>query len=242
MIASDMILESRYPDAKKMSSSTGHQRTSAMFPEIANNRKARICVQAVHNGTKENQSTELAQKNPEAVSHFKNTTCFIILVIFRSVIKTPEDEKCDQDGPGLGTQFLFIGAILVFFSCNPKWNIYNGGMLGFSRTHVGMIVGWTQRVALNAQRKKRKIKVPSWLRKSLSKSLQPPKRLKIKILTWMDLDPEVNSPSSSGYSSPKHNEYGYIQKWNMYDEIFSEAFRDDCGMDTNMECGSARIQ
>ncbi|CAO4386857.1 unnamed protein product [Caenorhabditis nigoni] len=176
-------------------------------------------------------------------------------------------KKCDHDGPGLGTQFLFIGAILVFFKFNPKWNIYNDGMLGFPRRHVGMIVGWMRSIVLNGREKgksgyrpgseeafrshrllaprkrqqclknwripekqgfasKAKVILHGWKR-GTSGSLQPPKRLKIKILTWMDLDPEINSPSSSGYSSPKHNEYGYIQKWNMYDEIFSEAFRDD---------------
>ncbi|PIC46341.1 hypothetical protein B9Z55_006065 [Caenorhabditis nigoni] len=77
---------------------------------------------------------------------------------------------------------------------------------------------------------KREIKVPSWLRKSLEKSLEPPKKSEY----GFSMDSELNSPSSSstsGSPSPKiYNEYGYIYdpKWNIYNGIFSQAFWDAC--------------
>ncbi|UMM18394.1 hypothetical protein L5515_014480 [Caenorhabditis briggsae] len=78
---------------------------------------------------------------------------------------------------------------------------------------------------------KREIKVPSWLRKSLEKSLKPHEEEKCE---RSSLDSEFNSPSSSsssGSSSPKsYNKYGYIYdpKWNIYNGIFSQAFWDAC--------------
>ncbi|PIC12958.1 hypothetical protein B9Z55_028050 [Caenorhabditis nigoni] len=105
MIASDMILEPRYPDAKKC-----HR---LLAP-----RKHQQCLKNWRIPEKQG----FASKAKVILHGWKRGTS-------GSATKTPEDEKCDLDGPGLGTQFLFIGAILISFTCNPKWNIYNGGML-----------------------------------------------------------------------------------------------------------------
>ncbi|PIC12356.1 hypothetical protein B9Z55_028493 [Caenorhabditis nigoni] len=79
---------------------------------------------------------------------------------------------------------------------------------------------------------KRGIKVPSWLRESLVKSLEPTKKSEDE--ERFSMDSELNTPassSSSGSSTRKiYNEYGYIYdpKWNMYNGIFSQAFWDAC--------------
>ncbi|CAO4384423.1 unnamed protein product [Caenorhabditis nigoni] len=79
---------------------------------------------------------------------------------------------------------------------------------------------------------KRGIKVPSWLRESLVKSLEPKKKSEDE--ERFSLDSELNTPSSSSPSESStrkiYNEYGYIYdpKWNMYNGIFSQAFWDAC--------------
>ncbi|CAS00402.1 Protein CBG27602 [Caenorhabditis briggsae] len=90
------------------------------------------------------------------------------------------------------------------------------------------------KTALIEEMEKRKVRVPSWLRESLVKSLEPTKKSEDEKCERTSVDSELDSASSSSSSESstrkRYNEYGYIYdpKWNMYNGIFSQAFWDAC--------------
>ncbi|CAO4364313.1 unnamed protein product [Caenorhabditis nigoni] len=89
---------------------------------------------------------------------------------------------------------------------------------------VGDSDGADFKTALIGEMEKRDIRIPSWLRKSLSKSLQPPKA---EEGDGSSMDSEAPSTSSSS-SSTKYNKYGYVHNpnWNEKNGIFSQSFWD----------------